>query len=189
MTRIVLLAALLCAGGLKAEPAEDNSGATAFARLRALAGEWVGTFAWSGARTSTGAMNATYYLTGNGSAVVENLVMAGVPVMTSVYHMDGTDLRMTHYCAAGNQPRLKAEHIDNAGGSVDFGFIDATNMPSPDAPHVHGVELQFLDPDHLTLTFLFQSGGRESRERIELRRVKTIHPTPHPSAAPPGASR
>jgi len=188
VTRALLVVAALGAGGLSVATAQDNSGAAAFARLRALAGEWEGTFAWTGARTSTGAMNATYYLTGNGSALVENLTMAGVPTMTSVYHLDGADLRMTHYCGAGNQPRLKAEHIDNAQGIVDFGFIDATNLLSPDAPHVHGVELRFLDGDHFTLTFLFQSGSKESRERIALTRLKTPHPTPHPSAATAGAT-
>jgi hypothetical protein len=103
--------------------------------------------------------------------------------MTSVYHLDGADLRMTHYCAAQNQPRLKAARIDIAKGIVDFSFVDATNLPSLDAPHVHGLEIRFLDTNHITLTCLFQSGNKESRERIALTRAKT----PHPSAATPGA--
>jgi len=63
-------------------------------------------------------MSASYYITGNNSAVVENLTTGGTPNMTSVYHLDGADLRMTHYCGAGNQPRLKAERIDAAPGSL-----------------------------------------------------------------------
>jgi hypothetical protein len=54
--------------------------------------EWEGSFEWIGARTATGTVNATYSETGNGSAVVENLAMDGVPAMTSVYHLDGADL-------------------------------------------------------------------------------------------------
>jgi hypothetical protein len=61
----------------------------AFDKLRSLAGEWEGTFAWSGARNATGKMGARYYATGNGSSLVENLIQDGVPSMTSVYHMDG----------------------------------------------------------------------------------------------------
>jgi len=152
---------------------EDNSGATIFTQLKSLVGEWNGTFEWSGARTGKGSMNASYYLTGNGSALVENLISDGAPVMTSVYHLDGPGLRMTHYCAAQNQPRLKAERIDSAQGAIDFGFVDITNLKSADAPHVHGLELRLVDPNHITVTFLFQGGGKESRERIALNRVGT----------------
>ena len=181
MTRIFLVITALSAGALCAAQVPDNSGEGALARLRTLAGEWEGTFTWTGARKDTGAMNATYYLTGNNSAVVENLTMAGVPTMTSVYHLNGAELRMTHYCGAGNQPRLKAERIDPAQGMVDFSFVDATNLSSPSAPHVHGLELRFLDADHITLTFLFQSGSNESRERIALARVKTPQAMQRPS--------
>ena len=152
---------------------EESSGANMFLRLKSLAGDWTGTFEWSGARTGTGTMNASYYLTGGGSALVENLISDGAPVMTSVYHLDGPGLRMTHYCAAQNQPRLKAERIDSEQGVIDFGFVDITNLKSADGPHVHGLELRLIDPNHITVTFLFQGGGKESRERIALDRVGT----------------
>lgn len=92
--------------------------------------------------------------------------------MTSVYHLDGNDLRMTHYCAAQNQPRLRASRIDSAQGVLDFSFVDATNLTSPDAAHVNGLEMRLLSADHITLTFLFESGGKRSRERIDLKRVR-----------------
>ena len=181
---LVVVIAALGASGLSAAQASDKSGEAAFARLRTLAGEWEGTFAWTGARKDRGAMNASYYVTGNNSAVVENLTMGGVPTMTSVYHLDGDDLRMTHYCAARNQPRLKATQIDSAKGIVNFSFVDATNLSSPDAPHVHGLEFRFLDADHITLTFLFQSGSREGRELITLTRVKGSQAKQRPEPSP-----
>jgi hypothetical protein len=133
----------------------EGPAAAALARLAALTGEWEGSYEWTGGRTSRGAMNASYSTTGNASAVVETLTVDGVPSMTTVYHTDGPDLRMTHYCAARNQPRLKASKIDLAGGAIDFAFVDATNLSAPDAPHVTGLEVRFADADHLTLTFLF----------------------------------
>jgi hypothetical protein len=153
--------------------ADESAGARALNQLRTLAGNWEGTFEWTGARSGNGAMKASYYTTGNGSAVVENLVMESAPVMTSVYHLDGGDLRMTHFCAAQNQPRLKARQIDLAKGIIDFDFVDITNLPAPDAPHVRGLEMCLIDPNHLTITFLFQSGDKESRENIALKRVET----------------
>ena len=115
-------------------------------------------------------MKASYYVTGNGSALVENLITEGAPVMTSVYHLDGADLRMTHFCGAQNQPRLKANRTDLASGVINFAFVDITNLRSPDAPHVHGMEIRLIDPNHIVVTFLFQSGNNQSRERIDLKR-------------------
>jgi hypothetical protein len=172
MSRLVTVVALLYLSTAGISQAQHDPGAAAFARLRDLAGEWAGSFEWTGGRGGTGIMNATYYATGNGSALVENLTMGGVPTMTSVYHLDGNDLRMTHYCAAQNQPRLRASRIDSAQGVLDFSFVDATNLTSPDAAHVNGLEMRLLSADHITLTFLFESGGKRSRERIDLKRVR-----------------
>jgi hypothetical protein len=172
MRQALLLIALLCPGVAAAfeAPEAPEGGAAAFAKLQGLAGEWEGTFEWTG-RSGKGAVAATYYLTGNGSAVVENLAMNGVLAMTSVYHLDGPDLRLTHYCAAQNQPRLRAHRIDVAKGIMDFAFVDATNLRSPDAGHVQGLEIRLLDDDHLTLAFVFEGGGGRSREQIAMKRA------------------
>jgi hypothetical protein len=92
--------------------------------------------------------------------------------MTSVYHLDGADLRVTHFCGAQNQPRLKALRIDFGHGTLDFDFVDITNLRSPDSPHVHGLEIHLIDANHVTVTFLFQGGGKDSRERVSLQRVE-----------------
>ena len=152
--------------------AEQTASSNALGQIKALTGNWSGTFKWTGGRHDSGSMNATYYVTGNGSAVVENLMNESTPVMTTVYHLDASDLRMTHFCGAQNQPRLKARRIDLDHGAIDFDFVDATNLRSPDAPHVHGLEIRLIDPNHLILTFLFQSGSVESREEINLKRTE-----------------
>jgi hypothetical protein len=165
-----LLTILLAAGAGANEPADTS--AVFFERIKTLTGDWRGSVEWTGARTGTGTMRARYHLTGNGTAVVEDLLgVAGPPVMTSVYHLDGADLRITHYCGAGNQPRLKASFADPAAGVVRFAFVDVTNLARPEAGHVRGVELQFHGERQLTLTFTFSAAGKESYERIELTRV------------------
>jgi hypothetical protein len=169
--RILLLTCLVCFGAMDRAQAQESASSAALAQLRGLAGEWEGSLEWTGARTGVGKMSAAYYATGNGSAIVENLAVDGVPSMTSVYHLDGADLRMTHYCGAQNQPRLKARQIDVAKGILDFDFVDATNLASPNAPHVYGLEMRLLSADHITLTFLFEGAGKRSREFIDLKRV------------------
>jgi hypothetical protein len=169
--RVLLLAGMVCLCAVGKSEAKEDTSAAALAQLRGLAGEWAGSFEWSGARTATGNISATYYETGNGSAVVENLAVNGALSMTSVYHLDGSDLRITHYCAAQNQPRLKARQIDIAKGVLNFEFLDATNLRSPDAPHVYGVEMRLLNADHITLAFLFEGDGKHSKEFIDLKRI------------------
>jgi len=144
----------------------------AFDKLRSLSGDWEGSFAWSGARSASGKMSAQYYTTGNGSALVENLTVDGAPIMTSVYHLDGADLRLTHFCAAQNQPRLKATAVDPDNGQITFSFVDITNLRSSTAGHVHGLEVRFLKPDHITLRFRFVGDGKDSDELIDLRRKR-----------------
>jgi len=156
-------------GVLSAQTKESG----AFEKLRALSGEWEGTLTWSGARNSTGKMSAHYYTTGYGSAVVEDLIGDdGVPSMTSVYHLDGPDLRVTHFCGAQNQPRLKATAYSPDNNQVTFSFVDITNLRSPTAGHVDGLELKFLSPDHINVQFRFVGEGKESNELIDLRRKK-----------------
>ncbi len=169
----ILWIVLGCTVTVSAFSAEQTESSKALDQIKALIGSWSGTFQWTGGPNDSGPMNATYYVTGNGSAVVENLLNESTPVMTSVYHLDGGDLRMTHFCGAQNQPRLKARRIDLDRGAFDFDFVDATNLRSPDAPHVHGLEIRLIDANHLTLTFLFQSGSVESREEINLKRTET----------------
>jgi hypothetical protein len=182
MLKVISAAILLATSIVPIAPAEDptamigpeteqRANAAALAQLRGLAGEWEGPLEWTGAHTGTGKVNAGYYETGNGSAVVENLTMDGVaPAMTTVYHLDGVELRMTHFCSVQNQPRLKASQIDIAKGVLNFD-VDATNLPSPDAPHVYGLEMLLLDPDHITLTFLFEGSGKRGKEFIDLKRM------------------
>jgi hypothetical protein len=151
----------------------DHPGSTvhvnnaAFDSIKSLVGDWKGTFKWTG-RSSEGTMNARYYLTGNGTAVVEDLINEGNVVMTSVYHLDGPDLRVTHFCAAGNQPRLKAGPFDDQNKTVVFHFVDVTNLTSPGAPHVSGLELRFVDVAHITIIFTFTASGKESFEQVDL---------------------
>jgi len=167
--------AFLCGGvgwAAVAWAAADTPGDRMFTRMRALAGDWEGTFEWSGGRSSRGALRASYYVTGNGSALVENLIMDGVPTMTTVYHLDGADLRMTHYCGARNQPRLKAGRIDEAAGSADFAFVDATNLAASPG-HVDHFFIQLVDADDVNLRFSFSGGsGKPAVENIVLRRVR-----------------
>jgi hypothetical protein len=152
----------------------DSAGAHMLDRMRGLVGAWEGTLEWSGARKSSGRLRVNYHLTGNGSALVEDLLMdeGNIPAMTTVYHLDGADLRMTHYCAAQNQPRLKATQIDDATGSATFTFVDVTNAAAHPS-YVDGFFIHIIDADHLNIKFEFGGASpKRATENIVLQRVK-----------------
>ena len=144
-----------------------------FEKLKELVGEWEGHYEWTGARSAKGTIRASYRLTGHGSAVVEDLidVDSGVVSMTSIYHMDGDHLRMTHYCAADNQPRLIATSLDDAGTRMHFDLVDVTNLKDPGPGHVSEVDLDLGTPARLEIRFKFLHGGKESVEIVQLKRV------------------
>jgi hypothetical protein len=149
-------------------PPASNTNDT-FNLIKALSGDWQGSYERIG-KNRKGPMDARYYLTGNGTAVVEDLIMDGNPNMTTVYHLDGADLRATHYCAAGNQPRLKAISTDADNKVVKFHMVDITNLPTPEAGHIRDLELRLTSANQITILFTFVGSSKESVERIELAR-------------------
>ena len=178
MRTIALLFALLFCTLAFAQD-KPSPAAESFSQMKSLVGEWSGTYQWSGGRNSGGQITVRYRMTGMGSALVEDLIQDGTPTMTTIYHLDGNDLRMTHYCGAQNQPRLKASQIDMAKKHIVFDFVDITNLKAPDAPHVYGFEMEMPSPTKLQLTFLFEGAGKQSRELISLTRAATASEAPN----------
>src|SRR5690349_10968694 len=95
---LAVLGVLLLSGATPSDAA-GAPGPRMFERMKALTGEWEGTYDWSQGRTGGGPLRVSYFVTGAGSALVESLIQGGVTTMTTVYHLDGPQLRMTHYCA------------------------------------------------------------------------------------------
>ncbi len=133
-----------------------------FERLKALAGVWVGEAVLGDWKDST---QVTYRVTGAGSALMEVLFEGTPHEMVTIYHLDGPDLVLTHYCAAGNQPHMKAA----AGGDPNvlrFDFVRATNLASADAMHMHDAVIRFVDANHLESTWTSYHGGKPAGEAI-----------------------
>jgi hypothetical protein len=143
------LAALLAASAAQAGPA-------AFDRFKALEGTWVA--AEDGPMVKKGQPVATYHLTGGGTAVVEEL-FAGTPhAMTTVYHRDGADLVLTHYCMGGNQPHMRAKPTE--GATVSFAFDGGTNLDPAKDEHMHAATFTFLSADEIRSDWLEHADGK-----------------------------
>jgi hypothetical protein len=89
------------------------------------------------------------------------------PEMLTVYHLDGGRLLLTHYCIAGNQPRMQLRAYNASTGELKFEFLDATDLPNPGAGHMHDATLRLVDGRHLSTTWQFYENGRTKMTETE----------------------
>jgi hypothetical protein len=135
--------------------------------FKALEGKWVGKMNMGGDPIDA---VVTYKVTSNGSAVMETIDPGGQHEMVTIIHPDGDGLVLTHYCAIGNQPRMKAKADPH---KVQFKFLDATNLKSPNDMHMHDVAYTFVDNDTIKSEWTNYMGGKPNEKAVfELKRSK-----------------
>ncbi len=168
MYRHTLFLCFFVLASLHAGPAFAQSKAEpGFDMLKSLVGEW------QGEGPDGSPVQLTYELFSGGSALVEKMEPEGdKPSMITVYHLDGDNLMMTHYCSAQNQPRMRAKPVKGGVEKIDFSFVDATNLSDPSEGHMAGLVVSFLDDDHITQEWTFLDEGKESPWKFEFERVK-----------------
>src|SRR5258707_575053 len=114
-------------------------------RLKKLAGTWVQA---DKDGQPTDQVVSVIKVTAAGSAVHETLFPGQPHEMVSVYHRDGADLVMTHFCALGNQPRMKADP-KSPPNQIHFLFAGGTNLDPAKDMHMHEGTITFVDDDHI----------------------------------------
>jgi hypothetical protein len=102
-----------------------------------------------------------------GSVVREVMFPGSEHEMTNVYHMDGPSLVMTHYCAQGNQPRMRAWRAASPT-RIDFAPDGVTNLTSADDIYMCRMTLERTGPDAMRQSWSSCRNGR-------------LHPTHTPS--------
>ena len=157
VTIAVVLSATFALGQSNAQKTFDT--------LKTLSGNW------EGKNHQGQTLRVSFRETAGGSALLSEIHGQGPENMISMIHLDGDRVLMTHYCGAGNQPRMKAALAPD-GTSVAFDFIDATNLSGPEAGHMHHVVFAMPDADHHTEEWTFLDHGKEMKELFALQRAK-----------------
>jgi hypothetical protein len=166
---VVVAGAMVLLGGVRLAGAGDEAPAkggveakAAFAKLKKLAGTWKVEYDATGKAADfkkkldeqkkghADNQSVIFKLTGAGSALVETQMPGAPHEMVSVYHLDGDDLRMTHYCAAQNQPRLKLDRARSTPDHLIFTFDGGTNLDPKKDMHIHGLEITFHEDGRVT---------------------------------------
>jgi hypothetical protein len=135
--------------------------ASGFDRLKTLVGTW------EAASPQGGTLTNTIRLVSNGTALEEIFQSKEDDQMVTLYTADGNRLAMTHYCAAGNQPRMETPVVTGDQKEFDFSFKGITNLMSPNSGHMQHLLIQIADQDHFTEQWTWSENGKD--------RITTIH--------------
>ena len=160
--------------GAQAAPTEAQQ---SFAELKSLAGKWQGTVKadppqkdWDG-----GTVNVTLRVTSRGNALVHEIYDPAKDDPTkydhplTMFYLDQGQLLLTHYCDAGNRPRMTARTSPD-GKTVDFDFLDVAG-PTNYGHMQHG---KFIaqDADHHVEEWTYlMPGDKPVKATLTLHRV------------------
>lgn len=153
----------VCVVAPQAAAQEGIDSAATFARLKTLVGSWEVTDKATG-RTSTW----TYEMTGRDSTLIE-----GAGGMMTAYHLDKGTLVLTHFCGAGNQPRMRIKSVADGGKRISFEMYDITNLATPDSYYTNSLDVVFLSDDRVELAYGGTTAGRKSTQTFALTRKRS----------------
>jgi hypothetical protein len=143
-----------------------------FDSLKTLAGSWQGVVTTSPKQADIDGKigQITLRVTSMGNAIVHEAHMEGRPddPLTMIY-MDGDRLMLTHYCDAGNRPRMVAKAA-LTGNTVEFELLDVAGRMQ--YGHMHHSVFNTIDPNHHTEDWTFMVGDKPILAHFDLYRAK-----------------
>jgi len=144
----------------------SDKGKKGFEKLKTLVGTWQSKMPEGEATT------INYRIVSNGSAIMETISSKEDENMITMYHLDGSNLMMTHYCSIGNQPRMKAEVNNDNFNELHFRFVDITNLKNKDDGYMSNLDIKFLDNDHLIHNWTFTKDGKNTVHTFNAEKLK-----------------
>jgi hypothetical protein len=150
-----------------------SSSQAAFDQLKTLSGTWEGRITTNPPQPDIDgkAAKATLRTTSMGNAIVHEMTGEGRPddPITMLY-LDGDRLLLTHYCDAGNRPRMVGK-MSADGKTVEFEFLDVAG--STQYGHMHHAVFTFIDANHHTEDWTYmEPGDKPMHAHIDLQRVQ-----------------
>ena len=130
-----------------------------FDKLKTLAGSWEGILTTNPPTPEVEGKHAqaTMRVTSMGNAIVHEMKIEGRqddPI--TMLYLDDARLMLTHYCDAGNRPRMVARSSAD-GKTVEFDFLDVAG--GTQYGHMHHALFTFIDPNHHIEDWTYMSPG------------------------------
>src|SRR5260370_4185037 len=181
--RPMLSAAILMSVSLVALAETDapkSDAQKSFDKLKTLAGNWKGpvTLGPPQPDMAEGTLSQiSLRVTSRGNALVHEMKEAGTPDDPAHYdhpvtmlYLDGDRLLLTHYCDAGNRPRMAARTSAD-GKTVEFDFIDVAG--GTQYGHMHHAVFTIIDANHHIEDWTYMMpGDKPVHAHVDLQRTK-----------------
>lgn len=152
ITALAVVFAVSLAGAAQETGKKEKKPHPGLERLKKLVGTW------EAETKEMGKTTVTYRLIAGGSTVMETIMPGTDHEMVTMYHMDGEDLVLTHYCVIGNQPRMKAAK-DSKEGTIDFKCGGGTLKCAAET-HMHSAFFTFKEDDRFTAEWSLMKDGK-----------------------------
>jgi phage tail protein X len=143
----------------------------AFEKLKTLAGTWEGKITTTPKQPEIegNTMTVTFRVTSMGNTLMHEMTGAGQPddPITMLY-LDADRLMLTHYCDAGNRPRMAGKMSEDEK-TVEFDFVDVAG--STHYGHMHHAVFTFIDANHHAEDWTYMMpGDKPVRAHVDVRR-------------------
>jgi len=151
-----------------------------FDQIKTLAGTWQGRVTTIPPDPGMGdktTVQVSMRVTSRGNSLVHEMLAAGVaddptkndhPV--TMFYLDNDRLLLTHYCDAGNRPRMTARTSPD-GKTLDFDFLDVSG--STQYGHMQHATFTVIDANHHSEEWTYLApDGKPMRGHMDLQRIK-----------------
>lgn len=157
---------------MAAAPAAQTDAQKSFTQLKALAGSWQGivTSTPTAPEVQGKQVRLSLRVTSMGNALMHEMRVGDRPddPITMLY-LDGDRLMLTHFCDAGNRPRMVAR-VSPDGGSIDFDIVDVAGPLT--YGHMQHALFTFIDATHHTEDWTYMGPGNHPvRAHFDLHRA------------------
>ena len=168
----VAVLALATAGWAQETKPPASQAQEAFTILKSLAGNWEGHVTTDmpvAAKVPDTPMHVSLRVTSRGHAMVHEMTSANSPDdPVTMFYVDGDRLLLTHYCDAGNRPRMTGT-ISPDGKTVDFALVDVSGSMKE---HMDHAVFHLIDANHHTEEWTFMIGDKPIHGYLDLQRTK-----------------
>jgi hypothetical protein len=160
-------------------PPPPSDAQKSFDKLKTLAGTWQASVTTDPPQTDMGngaTAQVVLRVTSRGNALVHEMSEMGKddPLRNdhpiTMFYLDSDRLLLTHYCDAGNRPRMAAR-VSPDGKTVEFDFLDIAGNTKHG--HMYHALFTFIDENHHTEDWTFMlKGDKMIKAHMDLQRVK-----------------
>lgn len=177
-TALSILLVLAATAAFAQSDAKKSDAQESFERLKTLAGTWEGQVTTTPPHPEMDGSQGqvSFRVTSMGNTLMHDMKSSVRPdnPITMLY-LDGDRLLLTHYCDAGNRPRMVARP-SSGGKTVEFDFLDVAGGTA--YGHMHHAIFTILDENHHMEDWTYmEPGDKPVHAHIDLKRTKDLPQT------------